>query len=53
MKTNSSVREFYAPPSKTADSKVVSVTRAEVMLCELTGIIVDVEQIIPLALFRF
>ena len=33
VKTNSSVREFYALPSKTADSKVVSVTRAEVMLC--------------------
>ena len=33
LNTNSSVREFYAPPSKTADSKVVSVTRAEVMLC--------------------
>ena len=31
VKTNSSVREFYAPPSKTADSKVVSVTCAEVM----------------------
>ena len=34
VKTNSSVGEFYAPPSKTADSKVVSVTRAEV-LCAL------------------
>ncbi len=47
MKTNSSVREFYVPPSKTADSKVVSVTRAEVMLCvsELIA-----EQHIPLAL---
>ena len=33
VKTNSSVREFYALPSKTADSKVLSVTRAEVMLC--------------------
>ena len=32
VKTNSSVRELYAPPSKTADSKVVGVTRAEVML---------------------
>ena len=47
MKTNSSVREFYAPPSKTADSKVVSVTRAEVMLCVSEVIVV---QNIPLAL---
>ena len=47
VKTNSSVREFYAPPSKTADSKVVSVTRAEVMLC--VGELI-VEQNIPLAL---
>ena len=47
MKTNSSVREFCAPPSKTADSKipVVSVTRAEVMLC--VGELI-VEQNIPL-----
>ena len=45
MKTNSSVREFCAPPSKTADSKIVSVTRAEVMLC-VTELIV--EQNIPL-----
>ena len=44
VKTNSSVREFCAP-SKTADSKVVSVTRAEVMLRELI-----VEQNFPLAL---
>ena len=33
MKTNSSVGEFCAPSSKTADSKVVSVTRTEVMFC--------------------
>ena len=46
VKTNSSVRQFCAAPSKTADSKVVSVTRAEVMLCELI-----VEQNILLALF--
>ena len=45
VKTNASVREFCAPPSKTADSKVGSVTRAEVMLRELI-----VEQNIPLAL---
>ena len=31
VKTNSSVREFCSPPSKTADSKVVSVTRAEAL----------------------
>ena len=43
----SSVREFCSPPSKTADSKVVSVTRAEVMLCVSEPI---VEQNIPLAL---
>ena len=49
VKTNSSVREFYAPPSKTADSKVVSVTRAEVILCVSELI---VEQNIPLALLR-
>ena len=49
VKTNSSVREFYPPPSKTADSKVVSVTRAEVMLC-VGELIVIVEQNIPLAL---
>ena len=47
VKTNSSVREFYAPPSKTADSKVVSVTRAEVILCVSELI---VEQNIPLAM---
>ena len=47
VKTNSSVGQFYAPPSKTADSKVVSVTRAEVMLC--VGELI-VEQNIPLAL---
>ena len=47
VKTNSSVREFYTPPSKTADSKVVSVTCAEVMLCVVELI---VEQNIPLAL---
>ena len=41
VKTNSS----YPPPSKTADSKVVSVTRAEVMLC--VGELI-VEQNIPL-----
>ena len=45
VKTNSSFREFYPPPSKTADSKVVSVTRAEVMLC--VGELI-VEQNIPL-----
>ena len=32
--TNSSVRQFFAAPSKTANSKAVSVTRADVMLCE-------------------
>ena len=43
VKTNSSIRPFFAVPSKTADSKAVSVTRAEVMmLCELI-----VEQYIP------
>ena len=41
---NSSVRQFFAAPSKTANSKAVSVTRADVMLCELI-----VEQNIPLA----
>ena len=45
VKTNSSFSEFYPPPSKTADSKVVSVTRAEVMLC--VGELI-VEQNIPL-----
>ena len=30
---NSSVRQFFAAPSKTANSKAVSVTRADVMLC--------------------
>ena len=44
--TNSSFRQFFAAPSKTANSKAVSVTRsrADVMLCELI-----VEQNIPLA----
>ena len=42
--TNSSVRQFFAPPSKTTNSKAVSVTRADVMLCELI-----VDQNIPLA----
>ena len=42
--TNSSVRQFFAAPSKTANSKAVSITRADVMLCELIG-----EQNIPLA----
>ena len=42
--TNSSVRQFFAAPSKTASSKALSVTRADVMLCELI-----VEQNIPLA----
>ena len=42
--TNSSVRQFFAAPSKTANSKAASVTRADVMLCELI-----VEQNIPLA----
>ena len=32
--TNSSVRQFFAAPSKTANSKSVSVTRADVMLCD-------------------
>ena len=41
---NSSVRQFFAAPSKTANSKAVSITRADVMLCELI-----VEQNIPLA----
>ena len=49
VKTNSSVREFCAPPSKTADSKVVSVTRAEVALCQaLSELIVEPNN--PLAL---
>ena len=30
---NSSVRQFFAAPSKSANSKAVSVTRADVMLC--------------------
>ena len=47
VNTNSSIRQFFAAPSKTADSKAVSVTRAEVMLCELI-----VEQNIPLAKSR-
>ena len=42
--TYSSVRQFFAAPSKTANSKAVSVTRADVMLCELI-----MEQNIPLA----
>ena len=42
--TNSSVRQFFAAPSKPANSKAVSVTRADVMLYELI-----VEQNIPLA----
>ncbi len=46
VKTNSSVREFYTPPSKTADSKVMNVTHAEVVLCVNELI---VEQNIPLA----
>ena len=45
MKTNSSIRQFFAALSKTADSKAVSVTRADVMLCELIA-----EQNIPLGL---
>ena len=45
VNTNSSVRQFCAALPKTADSKLVSVTRAEVMLCELI-----VERNIPLAL---
>ena len=32
--TNSSVRQFFAAPSNTANSKAVSVTRAYVMLCD-------------------
>ena len=47
MKTNSPVKEFCSPPSKIAESKVVSVTRAEVMLCVCELI---VEQNIPLSL---
>ena len=46
MTMNSSVRQFFAAPSKTANSKAVSVTRADVMLC-LCELIV--EQNIPLA----
>ena len=44
--TNSSVRQFFAATSKSANSKAVpvSVTRADVMLCELI-----VEQNIALA----
>ena len=34
--TNSSVRQFFAAPSKTANSKAVSVTRADVMLCDVS-----------------
>ena len=47
--TNSSVsvRQFFAATSKTANSKAVSVTRADVMLCELI-----VEQNIPLGLAK-
>ena len=44
--TSSSVRQFFAAPSKTANSKPVSVTRADVLLCECDLI---VEQNIPLA----
>ena len=44
--TNSSVRQFFAAPSKAANSKAVSVTRADVMLCDCELI---VEQNIPLA----
>ena len=44
--TNPSVRQFFAAPSKTANSKAVSVTRADVMLCVCELI---VEQNIPLA----
>ena len=43
--TNSSVRQFFAALSKTANSKAVSVTRADVMLCVCELI---VEQNIPL-----
>ena len=32
--TNSSVRQFFPALSKTANSKAVSVTRADVMLCQ-------------------
>ena len=44
VETNLSIRPFLAASSKTADSKPVSVTRAEVVLCELI-----VEQNISLA----
>ena len=47
LKMNSSIREFFTAPSKTVDSKAVSVARAEVMLCELI-----VEPNIPLAKSR-
>ena len=42
LKMYSAIRQFFAAPSKTADSKAVSVTRPEVMLYELI-----VEKIIP------
>ena len=45
--TNSSIRQFFAAPSKTFDLKAVSVTRAEVMHAQLCEVIV--EQNIPLA----
>ena len=48
MTMNSSVRQFFAAPSKTANSKAVSVTRADVMLCESVCELI-VEQNIPLA----
>ena len=50
---NLSVRQFFAAPSKTANSKAVSVTRADVMLCDSsqTESVCEliVEQNIPLA----
>ena len=36
VKTNSSIRQFFAALSKTADSIAVSVTRAEVMACSVS-----------------
>ena len=44
--TNSSVKQFFAAPSKPANLKAVSVTRADVMLCVCELI---VEQNIPLS----
>ena len=41
LKTNSSIRQFFAAPSKTANSKAVSVTRAELICVQI------VEQNIP------